>query len=66
MTTLDDVSEYSFWERQDHYRKSAGMYDLPIHQRPPLAELADKQAEQEMLNEIHTMLLHLTKEARGQ
>ena len=65
MTTLDDVSEYSFWERQEHYRKSAGVYDLPIHKRIATAELADKQAEQEMLNEIHTMLLHLTKEARG-
>lgn len=63
---LDEVSEYSFWERQEHYRKQAGMYDLPICERVPLSRLADKQAEQEMLNEIHTMLLHLTKEARGQ
>lgn len=64
--TLDDVSEDSFWERQEDYRKQTGMYDLPVLERQELADHADKQVVQEMLSEIHTMLLHLTKEARGQ
>ena len=61
MTDLDDVSAYSFYERAEHYKKQMGMYDLPMHERPKIADMAHQQVTAEMLDEIHTMLRHLIK-----
>lgn len=49
-------------EREEHYRKQLGVYDLPMGQRAPLADLAWQMATAEMLDEVHEMLRALTKE----
>ena len=61
MPDFDDISTHSFYERDEHYKKQLGMYDLPMHEREPIANMAHRLAVAEMLDEIHTMLRHLVK-----
>lgn len=63
MTTMDisDISDACFGEREEHYRKQSGMYDLPIEMRQGSADHAYRMASSEMLDEIHCMLRELLK-----
>lgn len=58
---LSEVSLLSLGFRKEHYRKSFGAYAEPVQSpsRRAICEIADDEARDEMLQEIHTMLLHL-------
>ncbi len=67
MSTMDigDVCDADFAERRVHYARQMA----PDGNRVPaqLAEVmrdVDKRVAEEMIDEIHCMLLHLTKDAR--
>lgn len=58
---ISDVSTLSLGIRQEHYRSSYGAYDNHPNspERVSICQLADNEARDEMIQEIHTMLLHL-------
>ncbi len=64
MSELVDISSISLGERKDHYRKSFGAHDMPMtQQRVDVTKMADDEARDEMLQEIHSMLLHLVNKS---
>ncbi len=66
MSTMDikDVCDADHNERVNHYMNQICPANADMAEKVYLAKDACRLATQEMVNEIHCMLLHLTKDVR--
>ena len=59
---LSDVTTIDLGSRKHHYRQAYGAFrDERVQDRAELCDLADQEARDEMLQEVHTMLCYLCK-----
>ena len=67
MSVMDikDVCDADFGERTIHHLRQTMPDGIPAAEELEYAREARTESAEEMLNEIHCMLLHLTKDARS-
>lgn len=61
---LSDCCDLDFSSRRTHYMDQLVRDDAPFAERDAADKQARAQATEEMLDEIHCMLRHLTKDAK--